>query len=348
MAHLLALICGFFLLTNCNVSPSPSDVDVTNGKPESGFPYVVSISLDGRGMCTGSFVSDSLLITAAHCVDRFSSISYNGISAGRSDIFVNPGWPVTSDACAATSPNPKYDIALVRFPQGTFRGQEVAKLLGRSPKEGEEFTIVGFGHNIIKPFEKFCMLPGSADANNMCHLLAGTKTRGSEYTYAKVISFPAAREDSGMGCPIDCPVSALRSAISDQGHNLSTFLTEKCSGNFRDRSYAETGAGSKRSGKNVVKKTNDGLVQFDGHTGGQDSGADSASGAGDSGGPLFIVENGQAKLAATTHGGYLSGTEDKLRKNSFYVDISSHYNLPWIKKVVEENNLSFPELSEQP
>lgn len=330
------------------MSPSTSDLDVTNGKVEKGFPYVVSISMDGRGMCTGSFVSDSLLITAAHCVDRFSTISYNGVNANRSDVFVNPGWPVTADACAASAPSPKYDLALVRFPAGTFRGQEYAKLLGRAPNQGEEFTIVGFGNNVIKPYEKFCMLPGKADANNMCHMMSGTKIRGSEYSYAKVISFPAAREDSASGCPIDCPVSALRTAISDQGHDLTAFLAQNCDGNFRDRSYAETGAGAKRSGKNFVKKWNDGLVHFDGHTGGQDSGVDSASGAGDSGGPLFIVENGQAKLAATTHGGYLSGSDGNLRKNSFYVDISSEYNLPWIKKMVSENNLSFPELSEAP
>lgn len=341
------VICGLLFLTSCNASQQPSDTKVTNGKLESGFPYVVPISLDSSGMCTGTFVSDSLLITAAHCVDRFSTISYQGTSVGRTDVFINPGWPTTADACEAVQRDPKYDIALVRFPAGTFRGTEFAKLLGRTPVVDEEFTIVGFGNTVIKPFEKFCMLPGKADSNNMCHLLAGVKAQGSQYNYSKVISFAAARQDTSLGCPIDCPVSALRSAIIDQGNDLNTFLTKNCDGNFRDRSYQETGAGSKRSGKNHVKRVNEGLVEFDGHTGGVDSGLDSASGAGDSGGPMFVYINGQAKLAATTHGGYLSGTEGKLRKNSFYVDLSSEFNLPWIRKIVAEQNLTFPEINPQ-
>ncbi len=240
---------------------------------------------------------------------------------------------------------PKFDIALVRFPAGTFKGTEFGKLLGRSPAADEEFTIVGFGHNVIKPFEKFCMLPGKADSNNMCHLLAGTKTQGSTYNYSKVLSFPAERQDNTLGCPVDCPVSALRSAIVDQGNDIQSFLAKNCAGNFRDRSYQETGAGNKRSGKNHVRRVNEGLVEFDGNIGGIDSGLDSASGAGDSGGPMFIFIDGQPKLAATTHGGYLSGSEGKLRKNSFYVDLSSEYNLPWIRKIVAEQNLSFPEIN---
>lgn len=70
-----------------------SAVKIMNGRSESGFPYVVRVTMDGSGSCTGSFVSESLLLTAAHCVDRARSIEFQGTSAKSTDVFIQPDWP---------------------------------------------------------------------------------------------------------------------------------------------------------------------------------------------------------------------------------------------------------------
>lgn len=332
---------GFLMMTSCSIPKSAADLKVTHGREESGYPYVVQIEMDGIGACTGSFVSDSLLITAAHCVDRAQTVTWNNIEVQREQFFIHPDWPSPESSCK-NIPLTRYDVALVRFPDGSYKG-EAGHLLIRSPKVDEEFTLVGYGTNLIIPFERFCRLqlqPGDVD---QCGIVVGNRVSGAAYEYTSLFTFPA-KEEVTPGCPIKCSRANLLASLVAAGTNFEDFVVDNCAGHFHDRNYRETGAGEKRSGLNKISAIEDGVLRFSGGISDDPTGIDVASGAGDSGGPLFILEDGQPRIAGLTHGGSLSVEDNEFRKNTMYVDLSSH--ISWLRQIVKGKALHFSDFKE--
>lgn len=322
----------------CGSVESGSNVKVTNGKQEADFPFVVQMKIDDRGTCTGTFVSDALLLTAAHCVDSAKKVSVNGVTSERTQFFIHPEWPV--EGAELKKPRqPQYDSALVRFPAGTFNGP-YPKVLKRSPRVGEELTIVGYGNNLIEPFDTFCRLTATTNKDGQCQVAKGERKSGSSYEYKAVFSYSPLKDGQTAA---HCTAQDLKSALNEKNIDFTAFVAEQCDGNFRDRSYKETGSGTKRSGVNSVRVVDAGLVQFQGALGGEDTGKNSASGAGDSGGPLFIKDGKELKIAATTHGGSLGEDGGELVKKSTYVDLSSSAVADWLGAVTKANNLNFPD-----
>lgn len=333
---------GAVLLASCSVSDHTSDVRVTHGKTEQGFPYVVQIVMDSGGTCTGSFVSDNLLLTASHCVDRTQFVKWNNISSEANGIFIHSQWPSRSTGCHNVT-QPKYDVALVRFPKGTYKG-EVGHMLLRSPKAGEELTIVGYGNNLITPFDKFCKLNTTPNSAGQCEIMLGTRKSGATYSYESIFAFDVKEELSASGCPVKCSSNNMKENLLAAQTTYKDFVAEKCDGNFRDRSYKETGVGTKRSGSNKILTVDDGTIRFQGGAGGTDKGINSASGAGDSGGPLFLMKNGKPRIAGVTHGGSLGIDGDEFTKKSIYVDLYAPHNIDWLRATVKKHQLNFPDL----
>lgn len=328
-----------YLQSACSDAPSVSYSSVTSGKDETEFPYVVKFLIDGKGVCTGSFVSDSLLLTAAHCVDTAKVISWNGIEVARSQFFIHPEWPIDGEEFRKAR-NPKYDTALVRFPDKSYSEEDYAVLLKKSPNKGDELMIVGFGNNLVSPYDKYCSLSKMTNKEGLCTVSKGVRESGAKYNSESIFSFKGATDPAKGEY---CKTEDLKKALLEDNKNYVLFVDEQCDGNFRDRSYKETGVGKKRSGTNNITEVNGGLILFSGTTGGADDGINSASGAGDSGGPLFVKENGKYKLAGTTHGESLGAKDDQFIKKSTYVDISSPYIVEWHKDLVAKENLNFPD-----
>lgn len=318
------------------------DSEVIKGKNEKGFPFVVPIKNDGGGSCTGSFVSDSLLLTAAHCVGGTKHIYWENAKAGKEDIFIHPGWPQEKNC--GIKREPKYDVALVRFPPNTYCGP-IGQLTPIKPQVGDLFMIVGFGNNNIIPFEKYCTLEDNVNEHGYCQVLAGTRTGKTSYRYVPVHTFVPQNASNSSGCADPCTSSGFKNALSHQGHSYSGFVKHYCDGNFRDRSYRETGSGTRRSGYNKVSAMGSGTIYFYGSISGEPTGIGVVSGAGDSGGPLFLVKDGQPHLAAITHGGSLTVQNNEMRKRSIYVDLTVSHNLEWLRAIVKEKNLRFPSLN---
>lgn len=333
----LNVVCLLALLPACEMSHDTTKLDVTNGKDEGGFEHVVKLSIDDLGMCTGTVVSSSLVITAAHCVDKASKITINGVTAEKSQFYMHPDWPRPGEELIKKR-DVRVDSALIQFPAGSFNMKEYPRLLKRTPQVGEDFTIVGFGNSKLEPYDSFCKLETISNDKGECSILKGTRISGAMYDYQAVLTYVPAN-----GTKTVCSTDSMKTAIVNSGQDFASFIADKCDGNFRDRSYKETGAGTKRSGSNKVAQSGDGLIQFRGALGGESSGENSASGAGDSGGPLFIKDGKELKLAGTTHGGSLEEDNGTLVKKSMYVDLSSETVSGWLKKVTTEKNLDFPD-----
>jgi V8-like Glu-specific endopeptidase len=374
-------------VTGCKKdATSSASVKINNGAEVTGdtektLAAVVQIFLtDGRGVrtvCTGTFLSDQILITAAHCVDRAVKVEYSSFSS--TDFEINPQWPrqrnLTTSACSMATP-PQFDSAVVKFAPNTYtkpEGTEYGKLATHEPAPGDAITIAGYGNSHITQYEKYCVVPEGKKTDNLCHLRVGVKGTGAVYNYSafkdeftwKPIAKP------GRLCVAECdrndlttvwnearstPVERMSEFVqkySDgsaaqktqletsfnmaRAQELQAYMNEKCQGNYDSRSYRETGIGTKRSGTNTIQTVKDGTITFTGGLGvdGNGEGMDASSGRGDSGGPLFITENGELRLAGTVSGGQvMDGTVESqivARKLSNYNSTLSSTNIAWLK-----------------
>ena len=231
-----------------------SSLKVTNGLEidNSDYPSVVLLLLNGRSICTGTFINDSQLLTAAHCME--------GLNGSRPDIqIVEPIKTgdgqvryrnraraqsfVRNDAYSIRDQNGvnSHDLAIVNFPSYSAPG--IRQLASFAPELNQQITIVGYGNS--------------------------------------------------------------RNYLDEYGRQTGE------------------GAGVKRVGENYVAKRGEGLITFIGKSEGGDAseaGQWTASGSGDSGGPLFI----RGQLAGITSGGGISqGDSGEFVSVSKYVDLNS-------------------------
>lgn len=140
------------LLGACSPGVETSTVQVTNGVPAAqSFPSVVQIltaspNSSGLSSCSGTFVSDSILITAAHCIEDAG----NGptVLASNRRIkhikrFMHPRYTNSGSGSMAA-----FDVAVIQFPAKTFLGKPAA-VSDTVLKKGDEISIVGFGGTAV-------------------------------------------------------------------------------------------------------------------------------------------------------------------------------------------------------
>lgn len=147
----LLIACILTILTACK-KDKPSEVKLVNGKfdRDGKFASVIQVRLPepvpgqpnaiGWPTCSASVVSDTTLITAAHCFDTGDT---NKIEA------VVDGQTVAKATGVMSNPRYKsqdYDIAVVVFPEGTFARFTPYSIVQSAPGPGTEVTIVGFGN----------------------------------------------------------------------------------------------------------------------------------------------------------------------------------------------------------
>jgi S1-C subfamily serine protease len=126
------------------------------------WPSVYRIAV-GSGFCSGVFIDESHLLTAAHCLR-----GVNEPDVRVNEVQIMPDGPVATDVRihenygSGLHGNPDYDhdVALVRFDSDLSR--KPARLSRGSPKPGSKITMVGFGRS------------DEADVNSCCIKRAGT------------------------------------------------------------------------------------------------------------------------------------------------------------------------------
>ncbi|MFW7381260.1 MAG: trypsin-like serine protease [Oligoflexus sp.] len=142
----------------CGQDMATSDIKVTNGMriTEDLFPaavLLVSLTDEGQGICTGTFVNDYQVVTAAHCVIDFSEenpplyyveLDADGkeaVAVSRARTYVaNPNYSLFRNGGVNGS-----DLAVLDFARNT--APATASIASRSPAVGDDLTIVGYGNN---------------------------------------------------------------------------------------------------------------------------------------------------------------------------------------------------------
>jgi V8-like Glu-specific endopeptidase len=135
-------------------------VKLFNGREDhSSLPASVALGLVNRddrlAWCTGTFISDDLVVTASHCLaPEIKEIYYaatteavkSGAGTLASEWIPNPGHIKGKDGVPQ-------DYGVVRFPKGSFSGQ-AASLATTSPSKGETVSVVGYGYSEFKGFNE--------------------------------------------------------------------------------------------------------------------------------------------------------------------------------------------------
>lgn len=148
-----------------------SHPNITNGLSAKDDQYKAVVLLlanmdTGRRLCTGTFVSDSKLVTAAHCIPSkasnlwFVSKRHSDLETGDSAPKESASYQIEAQALGfkihpnyinmvgdSDTGNPvgshPHDLAVVGFPIGT--SASYVRLASRKPDADEDVTLVGFG-----------------------------------------------------------------------------------------------------------------------------------------------------------------------------------------------------------
>jgi hypothetical protein len=128
--------------SNSCISSTENSFSLVNGEIDEKDEYSPVVELkSGLSICTGTFVSDSTLITAAHCVK--SGEPGGGIKAmikGKSLVPIKAFVPIVP---TDEKREPKNDVAVVLFANGTL--DEWFPISRVPPRVGQRITIVGYG-----------------------------------------------------------------------------------------------------------------------------------------------------------------------------------------------------------
>ncbi|RZA25169.1 MAG: trypsin-like serine protease [Proteobacteria bacterium] len=177
----LKLLAPLFLATAVTTacgtgSHETSSSKVTNGVAVTGNTYpstvlLISVTAEGEGICTGTFVNDSQVVSAGHCVEGLSKTSPNLVVATEKNGQIVPlaratSWVRNPNYSIAQGVSP-YDVSVINFPANT--APAVTPIAAAAPATGEVFTIVGYGNN-----QNFMDASGTLNGDG-----AGTKRAGS-------------------------------------------------------------------------------------------------------------------------------------------------------------------------
>lgn len=155
------LIFWILSLWSCqNERNGLSTLQVTRGVkiPAEEYKAVVKLKIGWNGVCTGTFLNDHTIITAAHCMvgNIFLEVPGGNVLAPKK-VFIPPMFhrieainPLTACEDFQKDFDTAFDFALMSFPQGTaqlfgIEDEDYFVISNRAPSVGDQYHFIGFG-----------------------------------------------------------------------------------------------------------------------------------------------------------------------------------------------------------
>ena len=148
MNILKTLLFASIALWGCKPTEQGSNVKITNGveDKDNNYSHVVNLGIVRSGnrgaICTGTFVSDTTLITAAHCVvesgKQLGDVRLSGFKGKKAlKILAHPKFLAV--------PAAKHDLAVIIFEADS--SKKYSNVSKEQPRAEAKIVIAGFGNN---------------------------------------------------------------------------------------------------------------------------------------------------------------------------------------------------------
>lgn len=143
----------FLASTSCEAPIDPpverAAAPIVNGQDDSGHTYAVALTLQGQAFCSGTVVSPTVIVTAAHCIFPGIGIDppqqiqvYFGSNVFGGGEFIDVVDGVYFPTFDVNSPAADNDVAVLRLAKPS----PVAPIrMGKAPQNHQTVTLVGFG-----------------------------------------------------------------------------------------------------------------------------------------------------------------------------------------------------------
>jgi secreted trypsin-like serine protease len=232
LASSLSSLAFVTLLGACGTADQDSASKITNGKviQAADYPSVVLLYDQKLGaLCTGTFINETTVISAAHCTDSGrvdavgnvtgSLLLINVNSSGEAELVATSTSMVRNIKWDQAGKNVnQYDLSLITFPVGTAKA--VSQLASVTPKRGASFTIVGFGLNQSKNLNDGSSAGIKRTGTNVVSSISGgfiQFTGQSTTTTANGTNSSASAGDSGGPLFVDGKLAGITSGGGQAG-----------------------------------------------------------------------------------------------------------------------------------
>lgn len=234
LASSLSSLALVSFLGACGTADQDSASKITNGKviQTAEYPSVVLLYDSKLGaICTGTFINETTVISAAHCTDSgkvdtignvtgtLSILNITNAAAGEAELVATSTSMVRNIKWDKAGKNVnKYDLSLITFPAGTARA--ISSFASASPKKGAAFTIVGFGLNQSKNLNDGSSAGIKRLGNNVVSSISGgfiQFTGQSTTTSANGTNSSASAGDSGGPLFVDGKLAGITSGGGQAG-----------------------------------------------------------------------------------------------------------------------------------
>lgn len=159
MRHLRALgLLSLVSLAACRTpgAEGESGLKITNGQETSGYSAVVRLDAAATGgICSGTFVDDETVLTAAHCIQAWhdGDRTYPRVGGWVPDaIYYSPTYFQFQSGNAILPGGDRYDIAVIKYGAGAAAANGVEafpKVASTFPGINTPVTLVGYGHTSL-------------------------------------------------------------------------------------------------------------------------------------------------------------------------------------------------------